>query len=647
MIYSFDVFDTVITRSCGSPEGVFAIMQEKLVNKQEYAHIIEMLRYTFFHQRIFLEKQARSISKAEDLTITDIYDQIQKVFFLTNDQKQALVDLELETERQCCLPVEENILEIEALLAKGKKVIFVSDMYLRTEDIHGLLTHAAPLIADRCDLFASSDLKKTKHRGTLFSYVLDYYGIPPEMLTHKGDKKFSDIKAARRLGINTVHYKKTHSLNREMDEWLNKDNIHMPSFQKTLGISRYVSLLNNENRVSQVGALFAAPWLMGFAIWLKKNLEEGLHKSKDIYFLARDGEILIELLKLIPGRLTKNIRYLYMSRQASLIASLVELNQFSLDYLFQGYPDLNISMLAERCFLSVDEFRKVLPPEYQNHNENKKLSKTSIKKIRSSLITSESFRKYLLDKAAEQRELLVQYLMQEGVFENDDFVIVDLGWQCTIQDALFNIVKDRVNNVWGYYFGISKYSQPVSPRNRKQSYLFTPACPAYQYNKPYYVVFMELFCSSFDDTTKGFVINNDKVVPIKNSINKAALSWLADLRSGIKTYFDLIQKAHRLEEIDFKSTANLIMDRIEHPSKKWANIIGHFEYSADPFDSDLKLLAPKFTFWNLITKKARTKWIIGSAKNSGIPVLACYYMAEYLFSFIPRLKDYIIRVYRS
>ena len=47
---SFDVFDTLITRSTAVPKGIFAIMQEILQKKNEYYGISEEFAKSFYFQ---------------------------------------------------------------------------------------------------------------------------------------------------------------------------------------------------------------------------------------------------------------------------------------------------------------------------------------------------------------------------------------------------------------------------------------------------------------------------------------------------------------------------------------------------------------------------------------------------------------------
>ena len=42
-LYSFDIFDTLVTRRVASPNGIFAIMQSILINKTNFSDFIKII----------------------------------------------------------------------------------------------------------------------------------------------------------------------------------------------------------------------------------------------------------------------------------------------------------------------------------------------------------------------------------------------------------------------------------------------------------------------------------------------------------------------------------------------------------------------------------------------------------------------------
>ena len=61
MLYSFDVFDTVITRKTATPQGIWKMMQRELLRERAYADIPEYVRKNFYDLRIRIERLVRVI----------------------------------------------------------------------------------------------------------------------------------------------------------------------------------------------------------------------------------------------------------------------------------------------------------------------------------------------------------------------------------------------------------------------------------------------------------------------------------------------------------------------------------------------------------------------------------------------------------
>ena len=96
MIYSFDIFDTLITRKTAVPEGIFAIMQSEL-GREEFESIPLPVRNNFYRLRIMAEKLARRSfqnDKVEDVMLEQIYDALAMCGELDAAQRKQLMYLE-------------------------------------------------------------------------------------------------------------------------------------------------------------------------------------------------------------------------------------------------------------------------------------------------------------------------------------------------------------------------------------------------------------------------------------------------------------------------------------------------------------------------------------------------------------------------
>lgn len=138
IIYSFDVFDTVITRSVANPVDVFEHVKNKLCHIQG---LPDELINNFPHIRRHEEVEARRNSANEDISIEDIYSLIEKKFNIEKEVADKLVTLEMQVERQFIKPIIPTIDEINRLRSQGSEIIFISDMYLPQEFIESILIY--------------------------------------------------------------------------------------------------------------------------------------------------------------------------------------------------------------------------------------------------------------------------------------------------------------------------------------------------------------------------------------------------------------------------------------------------------------------------------------------------------------------------
>lgn len=201
-MYSFDVFDTLITRRTAVPKGIFAIMQSELERK-EYAAIPESIRKNFHRLRIEAERLARysyQDSETEDVTLGQIYEMLAVRGELDDEQKKQLAWLECDIEYRECVPVEKNVIQIKKLLSDGENVILISDMYLPKKQIYRMLAKADTVL-EKLPLYVSGDCKKRKSTGRIYELAMAQSHFAAGECIHTGDNEEMDLAAAERKGL--------------------------------------------------------------------------------------------------------------------------------------------------------------------------------------------------------------------------------------------------------------------------------------------------------------------------------------------------------------------------------------------------------------------------------------------------------------
>ena len=292
-MYSFDVFDTLITRKTAVPKGIFAIMQSEL-EKEEYAAIPASIRYNFYRLRIAAEMLARRSyqnSETEDVTLGQIYDVLAMHGELTKAQRKQLVRLECDVEYRECVPVEKNVVQVKKLLSDGEKVILISDMYLPKEQISKMLAKADPALGE-LQLYVSGDCKKSKHTGTIYKFAMEQSHFIGVECIHIGDNVNKDIAAAEKAGFcprlswfpGLLPIEKKLLDQTRGNIWLNR----------VIGCSRRARLRLGEEMTKKdnilVGTSVGGILLNSYMQWvIRSALDRGI---KRLYFTAPDGYVL-------------------------------------------------------------------------------------------------------------------------------------------------------------------------------------------------------------------------------------------------------------------------------------------------------------------------------------------------------------------
>ncbi|MBR1623678.1 MAG: hypothetical protein IJ675_07195, partial [Pseudobutyrivibrio sp.] len=160
-VVSFDIFDTLITRTIFEPDDVFRLMGTIIESK--YGKKLDFLK---------LRKEAEAIAAEKYgamTTIDKIYVEITKNK-LVGDIAQEIKKLEVDLETNLCIPRKDMVDVFNTVKAMGKHVILVSDMYLNRVQIVGLLHKCG--IGGYDELLISCEVGARKDDGSIWDVIL-------------------------------------------------------------------------------------------------------------------------------------------------------------------------------------------------------------------------------------------------------------------------------------------------------------------------------------------------------------------------------------------------------------------------------------------------------------------------------------------
>ena len=423
-LISFDVFDTLLFRKTNTPEAVFDLVGE-------YCGI-----HGFRKQRMDAQEEASrrvfSTSGYPHPDINDIYEVLSSEGS-TDIDWDLVKNTELELERDCLTANQEMKEFVDYAVSNNKRVTATTDMYLLADSISLFLNDNG---FDNIEtIYCSADEHKAKFNKELFQLLSEKENTPYDRILHIGDNPSADVELPGELGINTFLYKKKTNLS---------DMLRAADSGTDLGI--YNILYDNSRSFwYNLGLYVGGPLYTSLLKWIKENTSP----DKTLYCLSRDG---FNLYKLLLESGYMNVRYLQTSRRALLLAGITELDEESLNLL----PPYTFGQTVEDAFgylsIPVKEVKYLQQAGFSSV-EDELNSEDDFRKIR---LLYRMNRALILKQCRKEREYARNYFKQEGVFENDEAVFFDCGWNGSSQfliERLKKAIKEETD-ISFLYFGI-------------------------------------------------------------------------------------------------------------------------------------------------------------------------------------------------
>lgn len=599
-LYSFDVYDTLITRRTATPEGIFALMQKQLTESEAYADLPKMLIQNFYLIRIQSEKVARNTyigGNVYDITLSQIYESVCLSGGLSEGQSKRLMQLEIETELENSIPIFENINKVCGLIEKAQRVVLISNMYLGTDVIRSILANINSIFKD-ITIYVSGDTGKTKGTGTLYQYIKEQEHVEFSNWYHFGDNQLLDVEIPNKFGIHAeqVHKKDLYAWEKDILKG-REDNAEL---QVMLGISKCVPKGSYITFPYQVGSGYSAEILVPYVLWvLQKCIEKKIQK---LYFIARDGYILKKISDILISRYDYPIKtsYLYGSRRAWRLPS-IKSGKFEVKtFIKWHYPGqiYSYQRIAEILGLTFDELKLFLPFA----REYVELSKPIVQEIIGILEEQQDhLADFINGKYEQHKKETVSYLYQEIGNEQCNFAFVDLIGSGYTQVCLAELMEDFYKEPIKTFF----YRLDYAVTSKKNiNYAFFP-------NRIKMGNIIEVLCAAPHGQTIGYECKNDIWIPVLGTDEgeKLELYGFSDYIKGIEHYTEIFaswffEKPLALQnlgiiELYFDYMANV-------GNKKLYDYIADMPYGINGYEKTVTSFAPQISnrelsriyFWN-------------------------------------------------
>ncbi len=372
-VVSFDIFDTLITRTVLSYTDIFDLLD---IHLREKGIIIP----DFARLRIHAEKE---LSKNSAPGIEEIYRFVLKKAGGNFISASELADMEWELDKSTVIERKDVCEIFRTAVSDGKEVVITTDSYYSKRQMEKLLEYL--------DLTGSEEVLVSCEHGTsktqsLYMVLKEKYN--GKKILHIGDDEAADIEKA---SVNRIDTCRIYSGNDLYDclGGLGLDN-EIKTLSDRMKVGMFISNVFNSpfwfeedaqqlsvSNASQIGYLFCAPMITDFVLWMRQKAEE--QDYTQILFCARDGYL--------PGKLYREISpdtksvYFLSSRTAAIRAGMED--EKDIEYVdsmkYFGSPE---EALKTRFGIAVEDIAKIerrkeilLKSEIQRGNYKKYIQK--------------------------------------------------------------------------------------------------------------------------------------------------------------------------------------------------------------------------------------------------------------------------------
>ena len=431
---SFDIFDTTLLRHCGKPEAVWLSLGKSLFpNDNDLCEAFVAWR---------------KLAKGE--TLNDIYATIDSAFLSFAGKSVAeMMQAEEAVERAMLIPNPSVCRLIEQRRTEGYRIAFISDMYLSSQFLRQVLdSYGCCQAADA--VFVSCEHHARKDTGALYEVVRQ--ALHPSEWLHYGDNLRSDVKIARKKGLQAVHIDTAYN---------DVEKACAQVYPSMAALSRLHRLEHVEDTFAAFAADFVAPAYLPYAIYvLREARRMGIRK---LYFLSRDSYILLKAAQALSKEAEGlELHYLFVSRRSLLLPYLCGEDEKAYLAASDHNTIIRIDSIDKRLSYlrtSREEMRDKYGIEFPYSKANNiKDQEDFLQKVFHS-----DFTPLLQQRAQEQLCLLLDYFRQEGLFDGEACAAVDVGWLGTSR-LMINHILRRVGakDLHFFYYGVRRDVFPPS-----------------------------------------------------------------------------------------------------------------------------------------------------------------------------------------
>lgn len=432
---SLDCFDTLVWRATHAPVDVFTELP---------------LEGGGIEPRGWAEEQARieaaMLHRRGEVTLKEIYKYLMPRASEDERDEAAAHELRMELRHVYGFaPVRDLMLEAKR---RGLKIMIVSDIYLREAEVRAIVEKACGReVIDLVDRFFVSSEYGTGKTENLFLQVMADIGVSPSKILHIGDNPKADQDRPSQLGINTVHFEQfaPDVLQRLRLEAAAATLIGRAGTRVTRPVYQLhrpqLALRTETDPAYAIGHDVIGPIMHGFAAWLRsegEEMEARTGKPVKYLFLLRDGYLPMKAFAELHPDLAERAIPAEISRFTAFGASFKDVDAIT-SYVMPGLDTKDLSIFSKQMALTTEERRtleRMEPTQYLD-------------------AVSGPYAKRIIKRSEAFADRLMTYLASLGVERGDAVMLVDIGYNGSVQNVLEPVLRDRLDlEISGRYLAL-------------------------------------------------------------------------------------------------------------------------------------------------------------------------------------------------
>lgn len=217
--------------------------------------------------------------------------------------------------------------------------------------------------------------------------------------------------------------------------------------------------------MEQTTSHILTPAVYCFTGWvLRRAQRQGIRR---LYFLARDGYQFYQCADLLceAWKLPLECRYLECSRYSLRIPMFARMGEEALDYICLGGMDVTFRKVMQRAGIQQQDAVRVGDMLGFGDKMDRPMSYRQVQSLKGILKDCSFFMERMQEISRQAYPLAEAYLRQEGLFDGEEYAIVDSGWTGSMQKVLQQMLAAGgcTKQLRGFYWGLYELPEGVDP----------------------------------------------------------------------------------------------------------------------------------------------------------------------------------------